>query len=75
MIVSYTSIGYQPVTENKPAQWGGDLYPTLIRKNPIRPIRIFLKGGRNDINNEHGDWFLASQQLLSALQWANSNGV
>lgn len=73
MIGSYTSIGYQPAAENKSLQLGGDSYPTLIRKNPIRPLRIFLQDGSNDINNEHGNWFLANQQVLSALQWANSN--
>lgn len=72
-IGSYTSIGYQPAVENKPAQFGGDLYPTLIRKNPIRPLRIFLQDGSNDIDNEHGNWFLANQQMLSALQWVNAN--
>lgn len=73
MIGSYTSIGYQPAAENKSLQLGGDSYPTLIRKNAIRPLRIFLQDGSNDINNEHGNWFLANQQMLSALQWANSN--
>jgi len=73
MIGSYTSIGYQPATDNKLVQLGGDVYPTLIRKNPIRPLRIFLQDGSNDINNEHGDWFLANQQMLSALRWANAN--
>ena len=55
MIGSYTSIGYQKAAEHKPMQPGGDLYPTLIRKNPIRPLRIFLQDGSNDINNEHGN--------------------
>jgi hypothetical protein len=33
MIGSYTSIGYQPASDGKPMIPGGDLYPTLIRKN------------------------------------------
>jgi len=73
MIGSYTSIGYQPATATSAMQPGGDLYPGLIRKNPIRPLRIFLQDGSNDLNNEHGNWFLANQQMLSALQWANAN--
>jgi enterochelin esterase family protein len=52
---------------------GGELYPTLIRKNPIKPIKIFLQDGSNDLSNEHGNWFLANQQMLSALEWANAN--
>ncbi|HVV28742.1 MAG TPA: alpha/beta hydrolase-fold protein [Rhizomicrobium sp.] len=73
MIGSYTSIGYKPATADHPIIVGGDTYPGLIRKSPIRPIRIFLQDGSNDLNNEHGNWFLANQQMLSALQWANAN--
>lgn len=72
MIGSYTSIGYKPVAAGKPLVPGGDLYPTLIRKSPIRPLQIFLQDGSNDLNNEHGNWFLANQQMLSALEWANA---
>src|SRR5690606_5670756 len=73
LIGSYTSIGYQPATAHQPMQPGGDLYPGLIRKSAIRPMRIFLQDGSNDLDNEHGNWFLANQQILSALQWANAN--
>ncbi len=51
---------------------GGDLYPTLIRKNPIKPIRIYLQDGEKDLSNEHGNWFLANQQMLSAFEYANA---
>ena len=71
MIGSYTSIGYRPARDGQPAVSGGDLYPTLIRKNRIKPIRIFLQDGSGDLNNEHGNWFLANQQMLSALLYAN----
>ena len=73
MIGSYTSIGYQPAKAGQPMQPGGDLYPGMIRKSAIRPLRIFLQDGSNDINNEHGNWFLANQQMLSSLEWANAN--
>lgn len=73
MIGSYVSIGYQPATDERPLRPGGDLYPTLIRKSPIRPLRIFLQDGSNDLDNEHGHWFLANQQMLAALKWANAN--
>ncbi len=73
IIGSYTSIGYRPAQADLPMQAGGDLYPGIIRKSPIRPLRIFLQDGSNDINNEHGNWFLANQQMLSALEWANTN--
>jgi len=73
MIGSYTSIGYHPAAADHPMTPGGDTYPGLIRRNPIRPIRIFLQDGTNDLNNEFGNWHLANEQMLSALQWANAN--
>ena len=72
MIGSYTSIGYKPAQNGQPLTPGGDLYPGLIRKSPIRPLKVFLQDGSNDLNNEHGNWFLANQQMLSALEWANA---
>jgi len=73
MIGSYTSIGYVPAADGKPMTPGGDLYPTLIRKNPIKPIRIYLQDGEHDLSNDHGSWFLANQQMLSAFEYANAN--
>ena len=72
MIGSYTSIGYQPAADGKPMVAGGDLYPTLIRKNPIKPIRIYLQDGEKDLSNEHGNWYLANLQMLSAFEFANA---
>lgn len=73
MIGSYTSIGYRPATATTPLIPGGDLYPGMIRKSPIRPIRIFLQDGSADLDNEHGSWWLANQQMLASLNWANAN--
>lgn len=72
MIGSYTSIGYRPARDGQPMVPGGDLYPTLIRKSPIRPIKIFLQDGSRDLDNAHGNWFLANQQMLAALTYANT---
>ena len=72
-IGSYTSIGYRPSGAEAPMVPGGDLYPGMIRKSPIRPIRVFLQDGSNDLDNEHGNWFLANQQMLAALTWANAH--
>ena len=72
-IGSYTSIGYRPASAEAPMVPGGDLYPGMIRKSPIRPIRVFLQDGSNDLDNEHGNWFLANQQMLAALTWANAH--
>jgi len=72
-IGSYTSIGYRPARDGQPMVPGGDLYPTLIRRNPIKPLKIFLQDGTADLNNQFGNWHLANQQMLSALEWANAN--
>ena len=73
MIGSYTSIGWRPARGNQPMIPGGDLYPTLIRRNPPKPIRIFLQDGSGDLDNPFGNWFLANQQMLTALQFANAS--
>ncbi|WP_025292618.1 alpha/beta hydrolase [Sphingomonas sanxanigenens] len=70
-IGSYTSIGLALGSDGSPVTYGGDTYPGLIRKSPIRPLRIFLQDGSSDLDNEHGNWFLANQQMLKALEWAN----
>jgi gluconolactonase len=49
---------------------GGNNYPTLIRKTEPKPIRVFLQDGSNDLNIYGGDWWLANQEMLSALQFA-----
>ena len=72
-IGSYTSIGMHPATATTPFVPGGDTYPGLIRKTPIRPLRVFIQDGSNDLDNEHGNWFLANQQMVKAIQWANEN--
>jgi hypothetical protein len=73
LIGSYTSIAYRPEKDGQPARYGGDVYPGLIRKSKIRPIRIFIQDGSNDLDNEHGNWFLANQQMVKSIAWANEN--
>lgn len=70
---SFTSIGYRPAQGDRPLQPGGDLYPTLIRRSPAKPLTVFLQDGSNDLNNQFGSWWLANQQMLAALEWANAN--
>jgi len=48
---------------------GGHNYPALIRKTERKPIRVFLQDGSNDLNNLHGDWPLANQEMASALRF------
>ena len=49
---------------------GGNEFPVLIRKTEPKPIRVFLQDGRNDLNNYTGNWFIANQDMLSALEYA-----
>ena len=46
---------------------GGHAYPSMIRKAPAKPLRVFLQDGSNDLDNEHGNWPLANQQMAAAL--------
>jgi gluconolactonase len=49
---------------------GGHVYPALIRKTERKPIRVFLQDGSNDLNNLHGNWPLANQEMASSLAFA-----
>lgn len=50
---------------------GGHNYPWLVRNTLKKPIaRVFLQGGANDLNNQHGNWPLANQQMATALEYA-----
>ena len=50
---------------------GGHVYPALVRKSDPKPIRVFLQEGENDLDNLHGNWPLANQQMAAALTFAN----
>ena len=71
-IGSYVSIGHRPATADQPAVSGGEIYPTWIRRQPIKPIRIFLQDGSADLDNTWGNWFLANQQMVKAFEFANA---
>ena len=50
---------------------GGHNTPSKVRKEPPKPIRVFLQSGSNDLNVEYGDWALANKTMASALAFAN----
>jgi enterochelin esterase-like enzyme len=54
---------------------GGDIYPGLIRKTERKPIRVFLQEGDEDLDNVHGNWPLANQQMAAALKFAGYDYV
>ena len=49
---------------------GGHVYHALIRKTEPKPIRVFLQDGSGDLDNQHGNWPLANQQMAAALKFA-----
>jgi enterochelin esterase family protein len=49
---------------------GGHVYPALIRKTPKKPIRVYLQDGSEDLDNKHGNWPLANQEMAAALKFA-----
>ena len=51
---------------------GGDHYPALVRKTKgaAKPIRVALQAGENDLDNQHGNWWLGNLQMQKALAFA-----
>ncbi len=62
---SFTNIAAGPSLRE-----GGHNYPALIRRLPRKPLRVFLQGGANDLDNEWGNWPLANQEMAAALAFA-----
>jgi len=48
---------------------GGHVYPFLLRKTEKKPLKIFLQEGSNDLDNLHGHWPLANQEMAAALEF------
>ena len=48
---------------------GGHNYEALIRKAEKKPIRVLLQDGTGDLDNLHGNWPLANQQMAAALKF------
>lgn len=49
---------------------GGHVCHALIRKTEKKPIRVFLQEGSGDLDNLHGNWPLANQEMAAALKFA-----
>jgi len=49
---------------------GGEIYASLIRKTEPKPLRVFLQDGNNDLNLYAGSWYIANQDVASALAYA-----
>jgi gluconolactonase len=49
---------------------GGNQLPMLVRKTEPKPLKVFLEDGSQDLNIYAGDWWIANQDMLSALRYA-----
>jgi enterochelin esterase-like enzyme len=63
---SFTNIASGPTRRE-----GGHNYAALVRKTPRKPIRVFLQGGANDLDNANGNWPLANITLAKSLAFAS----
>lgn len=48
---------------------GGHNYPPLVRKAEHKPLRVCLQAGSHDLDNQHGNWWLANLEMEKALQF------
>ncbi len=48
----------------------GHSYAWLIRRNPRKPIRVYLQAGANDLDRDWGSWPIANLDVASALNFA-----
>lgn len=48
---------------------GGHLMAQRVRKEDVRPLRVFLQTGENDLNIVFGSWTLANRTLAAALAY------
>ena len=46
---------------------GGHVYPYLVRSTPKKNLKVYLQSGTNDLDIMFGNWWLANQQMASAL--------
>ena len=49
---------------------GGEIYSSLVRKTEPKPLRVFLQDGSRDLNLYAGNWWIANQDMASALEYA-----
>lgn len=48
---------------------GGGAYPSLIRTQAAKPIKMFFQSGAQDLNTKYGDWALGNKAMASALDF------
>lgn len=48
---------------------GGHLCASRVRREEVRPLRVYLQTGEHDLNITFGHWLLANRQLAAALEY------
>lgn len=48
---------------------GGHNYPSLIRRTPPKPLRVFLQTGAKDVDIIFGSWPVGNQDMAAALAY------
>jgi len=48
---------------------GGHLMAQRVRREPVRPLRVFLQTGEHDLDIVFGNWTLANRTLAAALAY------
>ncbi|TWU65787.1 enterobactin/ferric enterobactin esterase [Crateriforma conspicua] len=48
---------------------GGHNYEAMVRKTDKKPLRVFMQDGSGDLDNVHGNWPLANQELSASLKF------
>ena len=65
-----SSARFSATSAASPISAAATFIPDIIRKTEQpKPIRVFLQDGSNDLDNEHGNWPLANQQMAAALKF------
>lgn len=48
---------------------GGNEYPNLIRKGSKKDIKVFMQDGTGDLDNIHGNWWVANLDVEASLKY------
>lgn len=78
-ICAFTTAWERPDKFQKVLSWvgsftdlrGGHAYPSIVRLTEPKPLRVYLLGGENDLDNPFGHWPLANQLMAKALAYHN----
>lgn len=61
---------YTNLAPGQNGEAGAHTYPAKIRRQPRKPIRVWLQDGENDLNNPYGSWWLAKLEMKKALEFS-----